>query len=616
VPIEYEIELYGAVKKVTLPFVVGVIADLSGQPAEPLLPLEDRKLLEFDRENLDLRMRATRPRVAFSLAHPIGDAGGPQDIELVFESMDDFAPEAIVRRVPWLAAMLDERLTLAELRDLFHAKPRLADEVLGALREGGAWPLPDPQAPPEESSAAALAAPLREQLGVLSLGTGFGMHVLSRRFETERWPNAAGLTAATAQALKPLDEQLGAWVDAILHHPRLQRLEAAWRGIEFLVRRGFTDRTTICRVMNARTDELLADFRRAPRYDHSTLFRKLQEELLMLGGSPYAMVVVDHGFSFEPRDVELLEELARVGLALDLVFCAGVSAAMFQMETFLELSAPRDLTKMFAVPEYAQWRYLRDMEASRHLALAMPRVIGREPHRLDDADGGAFNFVESADNHAQRLWINPAFALVDCTRAAFVRHGWYGALRGVDGGGLVDGLPCHASHAPDGELELYCPTETPISGRREEELVSCGFVPLLHCKGTDYAVFFSTPTVCKPQSFDDPDFEARDAALCDLRSVLAFGLLMRYLIAIYRDSRDRETILARLRVFLDGLASANPTDPGSAPLLKQYSIDIEWHSDLANDFSIKAGFELGFQFEDAMVTYFPTVRLDTVLGSA
>jgi hypothetical protein len=100
--------------------------------------------------------------------------------------------------------------------------------------------------------------------------------------------------------------------------------------------------------------------------------------------------------------------------------------------------------------------------------------------------------------------------------------------------------------------------------------------------------------------------------------VLAFGMLTRYLVKICSDWAgrvDRETLAGKLRTFLDRLASGNPMDPAGSPLLKQYSIDIEPHGDGANEVSIKAGFELGFQFEDATVTFFPTVRLDAVLGS-
>jgi len=114
VQIEYDVELYGAEKKVQLPFVMGVLADLSGKPAEPLAPVADRKFLDIDVDNFDSRMKAMKPRVSFQVPNTLtGD--GNLNVELTFESMEDFSPAAVAQKVDALSKLLEARSQLANL---------------------------------------------------------------------------------------------------------------------------------------------------------------------------------------------------------------------------------------------------------------------------------------------------------------------------------------------------------------------------------------------------------------------------------------------------------------------------------------------------------------------
>jgi type VI secretion system protein ImpB len=114
VQIEYDVELYGAEKKVQLPFVMGVMADLSGKPEDPLPPVSDRKFLEIDVDNFDSRMKSMKPRVAFQVPNTLtGDGNLPVDI--TFESMDDFSPAAVARKVDGLNKLLEARQQLSNL---------------------------------------------------------------------------------------------------------------------------------------------------------------------------------------------------------------------------------------------------------------------------------------------------------------------------------------------------------------------------------------------------------------------------------------------------------------------------------------------------------------------
>jgi type VI secretion system protein ImpB len=114
VHIEYDVELYGAEKKIELPFVMGVMADLSGKPADPLAPLAERKFLEIDVDNFDERLKASKPRVAFSVPNTLTGEGN-LNVEMTFESMDDFSPAAVAKKVDALNKLLTARTELANL---------------------------------------------------------------------------------------------------------------------------------------------------------------------------------------------------------------------------------------------------------------------------------------------------------------------------------------------------------------------------------------------------------------------------------------------------------------------------------------------------------------------
>ena len=131
VQIEYDVELYGAEKKVQLPFVMGVLADLSGKPADPLAAVGDRKFLEIDTDNFDSRMKAMKPRAAFAVPNTLTGEGDLK-VDITFESMDDFSPAAVARKVDALNKLLEARTQLANLVTYMDGKGG-AEELIGKL---------------------------------------------------------------------------------------------------------------------------------------------------------------------------------------------------------------------------------------------------------------------------------------------------------------------------------------------------------------------------------------------------------------------------------------------------------------------------------------------------
>jgi type VI secretion system protein ImpB len=131
VQVEYDVEVYGAQKKVELPFVMGVMADLSGKPADPLAPVSDRKFLDIDVDNFDDRLKSCKPRVAFQVPNTLTGEGN-LNVELTFQSMDDFSPAAVARKVESLNKLLTARTELANLLTYMDGKSG-AEELIGKL---------------------------------------------------------------------------------------------------------------------------------------------------------------------------------------------------------------------------------------------------------------------------------------------------------------------------------------------------------------------------------------------------------------------------------------------------------------------------------------------------
>jgi type VI secretion system protein ImpC len=148
-----------------------------------------------------------------------------------------------------------------------------------------------------------------------------------------------------------------------------------------------------------------------------------------------------------------------------------------------------------------------------------------------------FNYQEGVDgsDHSKYLWGNAAYALAARLTNAFAHYGWCAAIRGVEGGGLVEGLPTHNFTTDSGDIALKCPTEAPITDRREKELADLGFVPLVHCKGTDYAAFFSVQSAQKAKMYDKDAANANARLSTQLPYILAISRFAHYMKSMMRD---------------------------------------------------------------------------------
>ncbi len=338
--------------------------------------------------------------------------------------------------------------------------------------------------------------------------------------------------------ISQIDQLISRQLNEVLHHPDFQKLEASWRGLHYLVQQSETGETLKLRVMNVSKKDLLKDMEKASEFDQSTLFKKIyEEEFGMFGGSAYGALIGDYEFSNHPQDLSLLEKISQVAAAAHAPFISAASPGLFNLDSFTELGTPRDMAKIFQSVEYAKWKSFRESEDSRYVALALPHILMRLPYGKDNVPVEAFDFEEDVEGteHDKYLWGNAAYALGARLTDAFAKYHWCAAIRGVEGGGLVEGLPVHTFKTDEGDVALKCPTEIAITDRREKELADLGFIPLVHCKGTDYAAFFSTQTVNKPKVYDTPSATANARLSSQLQYILAVSRFAHYLKSIMRD---------------------------------------------------------------------------------
>jgi len=360
--------------------------------------------------------------------------------------------------------------------------------------------------------------------------------------------------AAIDARIAQIDALLSDQLSAIMHAPEFQRLEGSWRGLKYLVDSTETSTTLKIKLFNATKKELVRDLKSASDFDQSALFKKVyEEEYGTFGGAPFATLIGDYEFSRHPEDLYLLEEMSHIAAAAHAPFLSAASPELFGFESFTELTGPRDLAKIFDTVEYAKWKSFRASEDSRYVGLTLPHVLGRLPYGPDTAPVDAFNFQEdvTGKDHSKYLWSNAAYALGARITDAFAKYGWCAAIRGVEGGGLVEGLPTHTFATDDGEVALKCPTEIAITDRREKELADLGFIPLVHCKGTDYAAFFSTQSAQKPKEYNTDAANANARLSAQLQYIFAVSRIAHYLKSMMRDKIGSFASKASVETYLN-----------------------------------------------------------------
>ncbi|MGH7025063.1 MAG: type VI secretion system contractile sheath large subunit, partial [Caulobacteraceae bacterium] len=364
-----------------------------------------------------------------------------------------------------------------------------------------------------------------------------------------------------------LDRKLSEQVNLIIHNPEYQQLESAWRGLWYLVGNTATGKDLKIRVMNISKDETRKMFRqfRDTAWDQSPLFKKVYEsEFGQLGGQPYGAFVCDYSFDHSGPDIEVMKGLAKIGAAAHAPFIASAGSQLLGMESWQELSNPRDLAKQFEPAEYTAWRSFRDSNDSRYMALTMPRFLGRPLYGANTDPVEEFAFEEDTDGgkHDNYLWLNASYALGVRITEAFKTWGWCTRIRGVESGGTVEELPTAMFPTDDGGMDAKCPTEIAISDRREAELSKAGIMALVHRKNTDQATFIGAQTLHSPKAYENPDATASANLSARLPYIFASCRFAHYLKCMVRDwvgsTREAPQLAADLQSWVLQYVDAQP----------------------------------------------------------
>src|ERR1700744_106456 len=360
--------------------------------------------------------------------------------------------------------------------------------------------------------------------------------------------------ATIGSRIAEIDKLISLQLNEVLHHKDFQKLEGTWRGIKYLMDNSETNDMLKIKGLNVSKKDLLRDLQRAPEFDQSALFKKAyEEEFGIYGGAPFGALLGDYEFTRTGEDIELLEKVAQVASAAHAPFLSAAGPELLNLTEFGQITGIRDISKVFDSTEYARWKSFRASDDSRYVALTMPHILMREPYGAETRPIEEFAYEEGVDgsDHSKYLWGNAAYALGARLTNSFAKFGWCAAIRGVENGGLVEGLPVHNFRTDDGDVALKCPTEVTITDRREKELADQGLVPLVHCKGTDYAAFFSVQTANKPKKYDKDEANANAKLSAQLPYILAMSRFAHYLKAMMRDKLGSTMSRSQAEKFLN-----------------------------------------------------------------
>lgn len=345
-----------------------------------------------------------------------------------------------------------------------------------------------------------------------------------------------------------LDALLSRQVDAILHHPRFQRLESSWRGLHYLTRQAEGAEGVKIRALSVAWNELARDLERAIEFDQSQLFRKVYgDEFGLAGGEPFGLLLGDYEIHPRPSadhpvdDVSALAAVAQVAAAAFAPFVAGVHPSMFGLDQFSELEQPLNIAKSFDQMEYLKWNAFRQSEDARFVGLAMPRVLVRLPYEDDGTRADGFRFREdvAGPDRGTYLWGNAAYAFAAVVVRAFANTGWLAGIRGVERdvpkGGWVPDLPLHCFSTDKRGVALKCSTDMVITDFQEKVLSEAGFIPLCHCADTECSAFYGNQSVQIPKRYDDlaATMNARISSM--LQYMLCVSRFAHYLKVAARD---------------------------------------------------------------------------------
>ncbi|MGK9235476.1 type VI secretion system contractile sheath large subunit [Inquilinus limosus] len=387
------------------------------------------------------------------------------------------------------------------------------------------------------------------------------------------------LLAALDRDIAWIDALISAQLDVILHAPRLQRLEASWRGVAYLVEIASGTAAAKIRILDIDWAEVCRDLQRAIEFDQSQLFQKIYEqEFGMPGGEPFGLLIGAYELRHKPGadhptdDVAGLKGMAQIAAAAFAPFIAGAHPTLLGVESFTELGQPIDILHGVSGPEYVRWQGLRDLEDSRFLGLTAPRVLMRPPWPDDGSRVDGFRYREdtSAPDLSGYCWGPAVFAFGGILIRAFDESGWFAEIRGAatmgGSGGLVTDLPGLSFGTDRDGVGYRIATDVELTDAAEKDISDLGIIALCRARDTPYAVFHGNPSLQRPKTYDRQAANANARLSAMLQYIFCISRFAHYVKVIGRERvgsfQSAEDCQEFLRRWLLGYSISSDTASG------------------------------------------------------
>lgn len=537
VMITYDVEIGDAIVKKELPFIMGVISDLSGDTE--LASLEDKKFIYIDPDNFMDVMKGYNPTLGLTVRNhldPTASAESNIRVNLTFHNIEDFKPDNLIAQVPEMLAVYGNRLHLVSLLAVIDGNSALETVLFNIISdESLKQTILDGQ---DDAKINALIDQGRmiktedQRAFAKELLIAFSHQIAGKT-------GIKSVTNFVMQEIATIDRSLSLQTDAILHHEKFQTLEGRWLGLYQLITNIEISESLRVRVLSTTKQEILNDVNRAMSFDQSKVFKKIyEEEFDTFGGLPYSVILADFmNFDRTTPSLDILEKLTTICAAAHVPLLTSASPELFNWSDYAALSKPRDLAKLFDTVELARWNTFRTTEDSRYCSMFLPYVLMRSPYDAVNNPIVKFNYTEAVngEDNGYFCWGNVVYHMGIKIGKSYAVYHWTSHIRGVEGGGLVENLPTYTYKTSDGDVMLKCPTLVTITDRREKELSELGFIAICHAKGKNFATFFGGQTLQKALVYNKDDATANAAVSARLPYMLNASRFAHYIKMMMRD---------------------------------------------------------------------------------
>ncbi len=449
-------------------------------------------------------------------------------------------------------------------------------------------------------------------LAVLLVNIDF--FAVGRRIESIR-----SLMIAIDALLHELDALTQRRLAGVIRSESLRALEVSWRSLDDLCRE-VSSNEVIIDFLDVDKEVLRGDFEDHSSYIlNSALFRKVYvDEYDRYGGRPIGVMIGLYHFDSSDEDVDWLQTMSKICAAAHTPFVAAVGPRFFGSERWEDLDRKPDIEELMGLPQFGRWSAFRETHGAAYIGLTMPRYMLRAPYARQTGKQQLVDFEEKIRDPGDYLWGSAAVLFARNMVRSFQASGWCQHIAGPLGGGLIKGLPVHMM-MHHGQEELQPPVEVAIPDYRELQLATAGFIPLIHCKGTADATFFSARSVKKALEFED-DLDTKNADLiCNLAYTLSITRIAHYVKRMVRDYIGSTADAPYIQSMLEGWLIEYVTtavNPDDLTLLyypfKAMSVSVEPKPGPFGWYSCKVAVLPHIQFQGMDVE----LRLEAALGGA